>query len=216
MRRMAIGVVLLDPGNDVLGVERNLIAETEVGRRLLLQQMNRAVEQKLQGGVGQCAQHPAELALAGQAAISVKAPGIAGGVSQCKAKQPNQGWMRHKIGAQVPHVGQSLIQLDEKRSGIGGAGLRLYSRPRTLRVAFGKMLPVQSAQQTPVVHGDRRVGDKGRQQRCIRRRQRWIGQRTRKRRLAARTSPLSRQTEGQVVCQHAPQSSQTSPFWSKM
>ena len=59
---VGFGVVFLDPGDDVLGVQRDHIAEIDVSGQLQTQQLHRAVQQELGGRVVQLAQHAPELA----------------------------------------------------------------------------------------------------------------------------------------------------------
>jgi hypothetical protein len=62
----------------VLGVHRHPLTELEVRGQFQTQGAHGAVEQELEGEVGQFAQHAAEVLGRGQALLAVEAPGKGG------------------------------------------------------------------------------------------------------------------------------------------
>jgi hypothetical protein len=61
---------------------------------------------------------------------------------------------------QVGHVTLLLFEFDQEGRDVGRAGLRLWAGPGVMRVAFGKVLPIEWAKQIKVPASDRAVADK--------------------------------------------------------
>ena len=87
---LGLGIILAHPGEDVLGVERDFVAEVALRRQLGIEQAHRRLEEKARLAPLQRAQHPTEVAGRRQAALHIKAPAIRRRGHQRKAKEPHQ------------------------------------------------------------------------------------------------------------------------------
>ena len=150
-----LGVVLGDPGQDVLGVAGDGVAEVDVGRQCGGDDLYSGVEQELGGGVIQLAQHPAELTPRGQAVGDREAVGGRGVGRQRKAQNPDQRRVFTQVTAQVAHRAQPFGEFDQIGRNVrrarcgGGAG------PGILGGALREVLPVEWPEQRQVSAGDR-------------------------------------------------------------
>ena len=60
---VGFGVILLDPGNDVFGVEADFIAKVEFCWQFKVEQLHRALEQELHLCIGQLTQQATHVAI---------------------------------------------------------------------------------------------------------------------------------------------------------
>jgi hypothetical protein len=148
-----LGVVFLDPGDNVLGVHGDGVAERHVGRQFPAQGRDGAVEQELERGVGQVAQHAAEVLGRGQAGGHVEAPGVGGRGDEREAQEPDQRRVFDQVLAQVGHVALAFFELDQVGRHEGGAGRRRGAGPGAVGRPFGEVFPVQVGQQLAVLLG---------------------------------------------------------------
>jgi hypothetical protein len=95
------GVVLLDPGEERLGVARDDITEGGplLGREGGAEQVDGGGEQELEGSVGQGAQHTTELAPIRDGGRDVEAVRRRRIGDARKAEQEDQGGMLQQVGA---------------------------------------------------------------------------------------------------------------------
>ena len=136
----------------MFGVKGNLFPKVEFGRKFLLQKMNCGGQQKLQGVIGELAQYPSEVARSRERGINVKAPRVLVAGYKIEAQDPDQGGTLKQIVAQVGHIAQILVDLNQQGADIGGAGMRLGAGPGAMGVSFREMFPVQRSQQHQVSH----------------------------------------------------------------
>lgn len=111
----------------MLGVHRNLIAQVEVGRQLIPNELHGAVQQELQSSIIQLSQHPHELLAARQADIRIEAIGWAGVGFEFEPQQPDQGWVFDQEQAQIEHIGFAFVEFDQICGHERGARLRCRS-----------------------------------------------------------------------------------------
>ncbi len=148
----ALEVVLLDPGNDVLGVKRDDVAKVDVGWEASGDALHRCCQEKLECGIVEFAQDAAKLFAAGDGAFGVEAPRRAVGGCEREAKHPDERRVVDKELAELLEGGEVFFQLDQIGSDKGGARRRGGARPDAIGGSFGEMLPVQVAEQGKVLH----------------------------------------------------------------
>ena len=160
---VGFGVVFLDPGDDMLGVQGDHVAEIDVGGQFQPEQLHRAVQQELGGRVVQVAEHAPELAARRHRTRDIETVGGRGIGHQRKAEAPDQGRVFEQVGAQLAHRTQALVELDQVGGHVGGAGRRGGTGPGVVGRPLGKMRPVERAEQVEILAGHRIVGHKLRQ-----------------------------------------------------
>ena len=158
-----LGVVLLDPGEDGLGIAGDHVAEGGLLRRGQsgFEPLDAGREQELQGGVRQLTQHAAELPARRDAGGHVEAAGRRRVGHAGEAEPVDQGRVFQQIGAQVAHEPLVLLELDQVGRDEGGAGLRGWPRPGAVGRALGELAPGQVAEQGAVLLHHRVGGDPG-------------------------------------------------------
>ena len=109
-----------------------------------------ARERELEGYV-----NPAEVLATGETSVWVEAPRVVRMGCEGEAQQTDQAGMVDQKVAQTGHVGLVLVELDEKGGHEGRPALGFGTRPGSVLRPFGKVAPVQLAQQVQVVHGHR-------------------------------------------------------------
>ena len=146
-------IVLLYPGDDMLGIQGDGSPEVRLRGQFVLQNMNGAVEQELQDLVVERAQDRQEEPLVRDARVGVEAPREGRSRMQGKAQNPDQGRVIDQVVPQVGHIAFVLVKLDQVGGHKGGARARGEAGPGTTWVPFGKVLPVQRPQQPQVALG---------------------------------------------------------------
>ncbi|NNJ12852.1 hypothetical protein EKD04_021225 [Chloroflexales bacterium ZM16-3] len=165
LRDELLRVVLLDPGEDGLGIAGDDIAEGGllVGRKGRLEQVDAGGEQELEGRVGEVAQHRAELAARGDAGRHVEAVGRGRVGDTGEAEPVDQGRVLDQVRPQVAHEALVLLELDQVGGGKGDARLGRRAGVGPVGGALGELAPGQVAEQGAVLLDDRVVRDPGRQ-----------------------------------------------------
>jgi hypothetical protein len=180
-------VVLFDPGEDVLGVDGDHLAEGggQIGRQLRANELDAAGEQELQGRIVQFAEHARQLAARWQTGVDIEAvSGVRIGL-EAKAEQPDQGRVLAEVATQGAHGRFLLMQLDQEGGDERRTGGGYRSGPGAVGGPLGKVCPVEIAEHGAIRLGHRAGRNEGRQRQIgVRKRQRSIRcERIRRRRL---------------------------------
>ena len=159
---VGLGVVLAYPGQDVLGVQADGVAQLLLGHRVGERTHDR-VHQPLPLVVAQLPQDPAELPPARHAGLDIEAIARVRIRRHLEAEDPDQRRMLDQEVAQAAHVAQPAIDLDQVRRRVRCPRRRFRSRPWPIRRPLREVAPRQLAQQRQVSHGHRAVAHEVRQ-----------------------------------------------------
>ncbi len=85
--------------------------------------------------------------------MDVKAPGVGRGRDEGKAEDPHQRGVLDQELAQVGHVADVLVELDQVGGHVGRTGLGLGAGPGAVGIASGKVVPVEWAEEVEVLAG---------------------------------------------------------------
>ncbi len=96
-----------------------------------------------------------------QAGLDIEAVGRSVIRDKAKTQEPNQSRMFNQVAAQVRHVAFVFVQLNNERSDVSCTRMRHRAGPGIGGVTFGKVVPIQRAEQVQILHRYRTVANEG-------------------------------------------------------